>query len=156
MSSTIITVKREELETAIRDLAMNHRVILKDLPPEHPLIKAANIVKLSVSILQNNQYNIILDILDEQSRPTSLIPDSAGALLFGSYQDCYGDVDRHCSPLSIGSIKRNEDNLVSCSAQVWVFRTEDDRKYYSAITQRDSNQAYVFVMIVSSVSRLMS
>lgn len=145
MSSVLITVKREELETAIRDLALNHRVILKDLPIDHPLTKAANIVKLAVTILENNRYGILLDILDEQPRPTSLIPDSSGAFLFGSYQDCYGEVDRHCSPLAIGSIRRNDDNLTACLAQVWVFRTENDRKYYSAITHRDSKQAYVFV-----------
>lgn len=145
MSTVLITIKRDELESAIKDLARNHKIILGDLAEDHSLKKAANLVKLAVTILKGNRYSVLLDIIDQQERPTSLIPNSAGALLFGSYQDCYGDVDRHCSPLAIGSIERSENDNTTCSAQVWVIRTINDRKYYSAITRQDSNQGYVFV-----------
>ena len=145
MTSVLITIKRNELESAIQDLARNPRVILKDLPKDHPLTEAVKLVKLAATILKGNRYSILLDILDKQERPTILIPDSASAFLFGSYQDCYGDVERHCSPLAIGSIERSESDNTTCEAQVWVIRTVGDKKYYSAVTRQDSNQAYVFV-----------
>jgi hypothetical protein len=73
-----------------------------------------NIIRFVKSL---EEFNIILNIIKKQYRPTEIQPGTLAAFLFGCQQTHYGDICKSCSSLCIGSISPSRNK---CKYQVWV------------------------------------
>ena len=93
----VVMVNIQKLNEAITLLANNSYVELDKISPESELAQAFDLVKIGMTILFETDYDIFLSLIEKQPRPTRIYPGTAGAFLFGSYTQCYGDVDKYCS-----------------------------------------------------------
>jgi hypothetical protein len=119
------------MEEAIQFLANNY-----DLNVNDPIVaNAYNFVKSNEKNMDTSQ---IVNILNQQFRPTSLKVGSVGAYLWGSSQNYYGPVTKSCSALSNGSLLH--DTNESCQYQIWTYDKELTSTGHSS-----SSRAYIYV-----------
>lgn len=135
----------EEVEHAVELLASEPNISLNDLDQESEIYQAYQHVLMAMTIFHNTNYDQFLDILDKQPKPTSVYPGTAGAFLFGQFNICYGDADKWCSPISLGSIPRNNTGedwaMKSCPEQIWLLKNGT----ISAISSTETCKAVVYV-----------
>ena len=82
-----------------------------------------------IQYLKNQDYNDIhiLKSLDKALNycywPSNIEIGTVGAFLFGCRQSSYGDINRECSPLCIGSLP-NSMEVETCDNQVWILKKD--------------------------------
>lgn len=147
---SLIEIDIEELTEALNVLAENPYIIIEDEPFDSPIQKAFKTVKLSYTILRDTNYDIMYNILDKLPRPSYMKSGSCGAFLFGNYNECFGDVSRRCSPISLFSLPKREEGYSvkadPCPSQVWLLKNgNNNSKHYAAIVSSNSDKAKIFI-----------
>lgn len=150
-SSLIVnTINIERVKEALDNLVAHENEKIKDLPPESDLYKSYELVKLMASILYDTtHYQILLDLINTYPKPSTLIPGTIGAYLFGCFQNSYGDItNRTCSPICINAIPpgKKDGVLNYCPYQIWVQQESSNGRSYVQILNA-SNQPFAYVYL---------
>lgn len=140
----VVRVDMDNLAEAVNLLSRNPEAFIEKLDADSDIYQAFQLVSLAMTILYDTNINVLLNLIEKQPRPTRLYPGTAGAFLFGSYNLCYGGVEKHCSPIAIGSVPRKEGNdwtTKACPEQIWLLSDG----HYAAITTSQTSKAHIYV-----------
>ena len=86
-----------------------------------------------INTLENTQID-----LNSYYRPTELNLNTTGAYLWGCSQNYYGDVNKSCSPLCIGSLYQTESD---CQYSIWIYHQNELVNKLNVKTSK----AYIYV-----------
>lgn len=94
--------------------------------------------------LNENRINLINtysenEIRENLHRPTIIEPNTVGSFIWGCSQEYYGDINKSCSPLCIGSLNGHETD---CQYSIWIY---NQNKSLKNILKVSTNKAYIFV-----------
>jgi len=152
MTSQVIKIKLKDIKLAIANLAKHAQYPLRDLHRNAKLNRDHRLISYTVSELYHQQqYSLIIDVIESHDRPSILIPGTVGAYLFGCLLPTYGDGERDCSPLCIGSVpyppsaKGTKFCDDSCNNQVWVVQRYSSRVEYVKVNASTSKSAIIYV-----------
>lgn len=139
-TTEIVDIDRAEIKDAISCLANNHWHDPKKLPSNHRVAKSYNLIKLVVSLAEEEEMKKIGSIISKQYRPIRVSPGTVGAFLFGCSQRDYGEAEKECSPLCLSNIGHGY-----CQHQVWDMRGLLPNRYVRVNTpEEDNGSAYVY------------
>ena len=97
-------------------------------------------------LFHQKQYQLIVEAIETQEKPSILIPGTLGAYLFGCLLPTYGDSSKECSPLCIGSVPTPGINVCKdCDKQVWVLRRYNNWVSYIKVNQTNGSQGIIYV-----------
>jgi len=100
-----------------------------------------------IEILEKFKDNSSLpSLISKQYRPTEININTVGSYLWGCAQNYYGDVNKNCSPLCLGSISHDsyKDSCEfsgKCQYSIWTFSNNKLVNKYTA----PSTKAYIYV-----------
>ena len=118
------------MEEALYTMTQNY-----DLPLDHPSLQAA------YQFLEANKNDPYLQRhIGLFHRPTSLKVGTAGAYLWGSLQNYYGDVSKSCSSLHNNSLLHNPEDE-TCQYQIWNYT----QNVLRSVGHSFSPKAYIYV-----------
>lgn len=150
-SSFIVNkIDLEKVKEALNNLVAHENEKIKDLAPDSVLYKNYELVKLMASLLYDtSHYQVLIDLLNNYPQPSTLIPGTIGAYLFGCFQISYGDIiNKTCSPICINSIPPSKkDGIMNyCPYQIWVQQESSNGRSYVQILN-SSNQPFAYIYL---------
>lgn len=152
MTSQVIKIKLNDIKQAIANLAKHAQYPLRDLHRNAKLNRDHRLISYTVSELYHQeQYSLIIDAIEQHDKPSILIPGTLGAYLFGCLLPTYGDGERECSPLCIGSVpyppsaKGTKFCDDGCNHQVWVVQRYRKHIEYVKVNASTSKSAIIYV-----------
>lgn len=120
-----VEILLSDLDASMKLLAKSHQVHMKNLTPE--LKEAYQKVKYAVTTFHGGPgYAIIKQTISKLVKPNKIEPETIGSYIWGCVQDCYGDVEKYCTPLCINSIPSETDENPSCQHHVITREIDED------------------------------
>lgn len=148
MSGLVVKIELSNIKKAITRLAQRPDFFLKDLSKDKSLNKDHKLLSYVVSYLyHDDQYKLIIEAITRHDKPSILIPGTLGAYLFGCLLPDYGDTDRECSPLCIGSVPYppSAGCKDGCDKQVWVLRRYRNKTIYTKVNESSNKTGVIYV-----------
>lgn len=137
-----IELKLDQFVNSLRLLANNHTKSINDLTPE--LREAYNIVKTHVVSLHSGPgYVLVKQYIAKLTRPGTIKHGTLGAYIWGCVQECYGDVDKHCTPLCINSIPFETNETPNCQHHIITRDTTEDGEIRMTCLNCDSSGHHI-------------
>ena len=125
MQFDAVELSLDKFIKSLKLLANNHTKPIKDLTPE--LKEAYNIVKTHVVSLHSGPgYKVVKQYIAKLTRPGTITHGTLGSYIWGCVQECYGDVDKHCTPLCINSIPYETNETPNCQHHIITRDTTED------------------------------
>jgi hypothetical protein len=125
MQFDTVELSLEEFIKSLRLLALNHSKAIKDLTPE--LRNAYNVVKTHVVSLHSGPgYKVVKQYIAKLTKPNKIEYGTLGAYIWGCVQECYGDIEKHCTPLCINSIPSETNEIPNCMHHIITRDTSED------------------------------
>lgn len=130
-----------KLENSLNLLAQNSNLLISQLERDQ-IYEAYIYVKDMVNKLYNtDNYEMILNIIKKQYRPTVIYPGTLASYLWGCFSTYYGTINnQNCSPLCINAIP-SMDQKVGCHYQIWDYTWGELRKK----VDNNTDKAYIYV-----------
>jgi len=146
-----VEIQLFELDTALKLLAQNHSVPLNRLT-NHPKLKDAyDRVKYAVVTFHGGPaYSIVRQHISRLTRPHLIENETIGSYIWGCIQDCYGDVDRYCSPLCINSIPPETNERPTCQHHIITREVSEEGSINVVCLNCDKNGDHINTAIVYS------
>jgi len=149
-------LKLEPVDQAIKNLSQHPDIKIKDLSEHKDLLKDYDLVKLTSSILYDtSHYQMLIDLISKYPKPSSVIPGTIGAYLFGCFLSSYGDLyNKTCAPVCNGSIQppRQENHVNHCPYQIWMQQSNDGKSYVLINGSSTRKLAYIYIRLSNNAS----
>lgn len=125
MQFTTVELELNQFVKSLGLLAANYKKSIDDLTPE--LRDAYNVVKTHVVALHSNPgYKVVKQYIAKLTRPSHISHGTLGSYIWGCVQECYGDIDKHCTPLCINSIPYDTNEVPNCQHHIITRDTTED------------------------------
>lgn len=123
-------------------LSDNSDMIISNINKGSKLYHNYKLLKNKIKKYQNtDRFDLIIDIIKKQYRPTYIKPNTIGSFLYGCFQNFYGDISKECSILCIGNINDSTD----CLYQVYSLDVEKKEDRLKQISRTESNRAIIYI-----------
>lgn len=122
-----VEILLSEFDASLKLLAKNHHVRIDKMSPE--LRESYLRVKHTVTTFHGSPaYAIVKQTIAKLVKPSKLEPETLGSYIWGCVQECYGDVNKYCTPLCINSIPSETDESPSCNHHIITREIDEDGK----------------------------